>query len=205
MVTKILQYGVVVGLLAALVGGTAYILTRPAEAYAVRGGEHTAVAQAGGDAGSDRGNGYRAAERVTSSNQGRGRQAVMNNDSNVPGSGQGGGNGIGGPGTGSGPNAAESEMHDWLTVQGVVLVADNELTIQTANEELLIGMGQAWYREQAGFTVAVGDEVIVYGFHEDGEFKAGTVENRTTGDTLTLRDVTGRPMWAGNGNQRNRP
>ena len=37
------------------------------------------------------------------------------------------------------------------------------------------------------------------GFYEDGEFKAGTVENLTTGETIILRDETGRPMWAGAG------
>jgi len=210
MVRKILQYGVIVGLVAVLVGGMVYILARPAAAQAERGWERATVAPAGqttdgigggpGNSGG-RGNAYRVAEGGALLDREYSRQSAAN----VNGGGQGVGNGAGGPGTGSGPNATEPEIHDWLTVQGTVLVADNELTIQTSTGELIIGMGQAWYREQAGFTVAVGDEVVVYGFDEDEEFKAGTVENRTTGDTIMLRDATGRPMWAGNGNNRNRP
>ena len=41
------------------------------------------------------------------------------------------------------------------------------------------------------------------GFYEDGEFKAGTVENLTTGETIVLRDEAGRPMWSGQGRLKN--
>ncbi|MFP3897152.1 MAG: hypothetical protein ACLFV5_10015 [Anaerolineales bacterium] len=37
------------------------------------------------------------------------------------------------------------------------------------------------------------------GFYKDGEFKAGTVENTTTGETITLRDLNGHPIWMGQG------
>ncbi|MCD6344029.1 MAG: hypothetical protein J7M17_00285, partial [Anaerolineae bacterium] len=76
----------------------------------------------------------------------------------------------------------------------------------TAEGDVLVGMGQSAYRED--FALEVGDEVTVLGFHEDGEFKAGTVENLTTDETITLRDETGRPLWAGRGrlkNQEQRP
>ena len=82
-----------------------------------------------------------------------------------------------------------------------VIVVDDEITIQTAEGQVLVGMGQSAYRE--GFELKVGDEITVLGFHEDGEFKAGTVENLTTGETITLRDETGRPMWAGQGRLKN--
>jgi len=38
---------------------------------------------------------------------------------------------------------------------------------------------------------------------EDGEFKAGQVENLGTGESIVLRDTSGRPMWAGRGNRKN--
>jgi len=62
-------------------------------------------------------------------------------------------------------------------------------------------MGQSAY--WSSFRLSVGDEIVVRGFHEDGEFKAGTVENVTTGETITLRDASGRPMWAGGGQLQN--
>jgi hypothetical protein len=86
---------------------------------------------------------------------------------------------------------------EWETLTGTVTVVDSEITVQTAQGEILIGMGQFAYRE--GFGLEVGDQVSVVGFYEDGEFKAGTVENLSTGETIVLRDETGRPMWAGQG------
>jgi hypothetical protein len=82
-----------------------------------------------------------------------------------------------------------------------VTAADNEIAIQTAEGEVIVGLGQASYRE--GFALKVGDEVTIAGFYEDDEFKAGTIENLTTGQTITLRNETGRPMWAGRGRLQN--
>ena len=56
-----------------------------------------------------------------------------------------------------------------------------------------------WYSEERGFKVNVGDEVSIEGYHEDGEFKAGTVENLTEGTSIVLREASGRPMWSGQG------
>lgn len=90
------------------------------------------------------------------------------------------------------------------TVRGEVISSASEIVVRTADgEEILVGLGQAWYREQAGFTVAVGDEVVIVGFYEEGEFKAVSAENVTTGERLALRDTSGRPAWAGEGNRRN--
>lgn len=193
MLNKLLGYGVVTVLLVALVGGTVYILARPSGAQAERGLLREADGQSGGYQGGGRG----AVEGQGSDDCEDGTQGSGNEN--------GGGRNGGGQGAGGGQAAAETEVHDWLTVQGTVMVADNELTVQTTDGEVVVGLGQAWYREEAGFVVNVGDEVTVEGFYEDGEFKARTVEDRTTGAAITLRDATGRPMWAGRGNLQNRP
>jgi hypothetical protein len=83
---------------------------------------------------------------------------------------------------------------EWVTLTGRVTVVDSEMTLQTTEGEVLVGMGQSAYRESFG--LEVGDEVSVAGFYEDGEFKARTVETLATGETIVLRDETGRPMWA---------
>ena len=90
---------------------------------------------------------------------------------------------------------------EWETLTGEVTVVDGEITVQTAEGEVVVGLGQASCRE--GFALEVGDEVSVTGFYEDGEFKAGTVENLTTGETIVLRDEAGRPMWSGQGRLKN--
>ncbi len=111
-----------------------------------------------------------------------------------------GANGRGQGAAGQGSNVVVGTV-EWETVTGIVTVVDSEITVQTAQGEIVVGMGQSAYRES--FELAVGDQVSVLGFYEDGEFKAGTVENLTTGETITLRDETGRPMWAGRGQLRN--
>ncbi len=63
-----------------------------------------------------------------------------------------------------------------------LIVSNGELTVTTDQGDILIGLGQQWYREQADFVVKVGDQVRIRGYYEDGEFKAGTVENLSLGD-----------------------
>jgi len=98
-------------------------------------------------------------------------------------------------GTGQGRNETVRSV-EWETLTGKVIVVDGDITVETAEGEVLVGLGRA---DREGFALEVGDEVSVTGFHEDGEFKAGTVENLTTGQTLVLRDETGRRGGAGRG------
>ena len=95
--------------------------------------------------------------------------------------------------------APEAQAEDWLTVTGTAVSVEGELVLETDQGEVLVGLGPEWYRETQGMSIAVGDSVTVHGFFEDEEFKAASVENLTTGETLMLRDETGRPMWAGRG------
>lgn len=202
MTKKVLSYGVVGLLVVVLLAGIGYILLNPT----------AAVAQGLTDG----------------QGEGQGRNRSVSNSTEMadasgqgqPGQGQGRGNrdaaeqrqgASGGAGTfdGSGRNSGAGQGRnetvrniEWETLTGKVSVVDHEVTIQTAGGEVLIGMGQSAYWE--GFELAVGDEITVLGFHEDGEFKARTVENLATGETLTLRDETGRPIWAGQGQLKNR-
>lgn len=101
---------------------------------------------------------------------------------------------------GQGRNAVVRNV-TWETMTGTVISIDHEATIQTAAAEVLLGMGPSTY--WVDFGLVVGDKITVVGFYEDGEFKAGTIENLATGATLTLRDETGRPVWAGQTQLRN--
>ena len=163
---------------------------------------------------SDAGQGRGRGEEVTAKAQGRGTGAGRSENTLPSDAGQGRGQESGG----SGGGRSESESRDgqgagnspiernpaWEELRGTVVEYDHEMTVATADGEVLVGMGQSSYVETQGFQASKGDVVIVYGFHEDGEFKAGQVENLTQGKTLVLRDQDGRPMWAGNGNGKNR-
>lgn len=191
MTKKALSYGVVGLLAVALLAG--YTLLNPIQVLAGPGSP-------GG-----RGAGRRAAvewdgnepEMFNQNAYGR-SEAVQDREASGAGAFDGSGRISG---AGQGRNETE-RIVEWETLTGKVSVVDHEVTIQTAGGEVLIGMGHSAYRE--GFALEVGDEITVLGYHEEGEFKARTVENLATGETLTLRDETGRPIWAGKGELKNR-
>ena len=192
MLKKVVSYGVVGLLAAVLVGGSAYIFLRPEDAQAQSGGQGWRDQEQASQLESGKG--------IDPSYQGQGQgRGAGGGGLQSPSRGQGQGRGQG-LGQGSEQNLAEGAatgVADWETLQGIVTVVDDEITVQTDAGDLVVGLGQAAYREASSFELAVGDEVLINGFDEDGEFKAGFVENLTTGQTITLRDESGRPMWAG--------
>jgi hypothetical protein len=193
MIGKIATIGIVGLLAAALIGGSAYVILRPSEVQAQqeRGGRgqsgQTYALEPGG------GNGY--------------------GTENTPGQGAGGGNGKGngsaaapsngtGRGSGSDVSSAAYPVTEWLTLSGEVIArVDDELTIQTADGELVVHLGPEWYWDAEGIGLSAGDQVQVTGFYEEDEFEVARVENTTTGESVTLRDDSGRPLWAGRGRQ----
>ncbi len=213
MSTK-LGAALVILLAVALVVGTGYLLVRPAAAETLG-----ALGQRGDGSGLQQGGPWTEGRGAA----GYGNRAAENCVNGCTGSGatgprgmQGGGfnqerteqglrsngqqaQGMRGP---FNPVGTTDHADEWQTLEGKVTGVDTDMTMKTADGTVVVGLGQSWYREQAGFTLKMEDEVVVTGFYEDGEFKAGTIENQTTGETLVLRDETGRPMWAGQGMQR---
>jgi hypothetical protein len=94
----------------------------------------------------------------------------------------------------------QSEVAEWITVQGTVTAVDlNALMIETVDGEMMaVQLGPEHYWTAQGLTLAAGDKVEVTGFYEDGtSFNAGSVTLLDSGATLALRDTDGRPLWAG--------
>ena len=177
MLKKILGYGVV-GLLAlTLVGGTVFIVASPSGTRTEQGQSHIVEASAESVPVQERG-------RAQTDTAGTGYRGGQNNtplDDNI---------------------MIDSAL---LTVRGIATEVDNDLILRTESGDLLVGLGPAHYREQAGFAIRTGDELEINGFNEDDEFKAVNVQNLTNGMSIVLRDSGGRPMWAGQGNLRNQP
>ncbi len=118
--------------------------------------------------------------------------------------GQGTSNGQGGQGTTTNPNPGtpQANVTAYETLIGVVQNFDGvgiSLTT-TDGAAVWVQFGQSRYVSAQGVTFNVGDNVTVTGFYENGQFQASTVVNTTTGQTLTLRDASGRPLWAGGDN-----
>lgn len=193
MIGKTITMGLVGLLVAALVGGSAYILLRPndGQVAAATAGYNRAT-----QAGSQQGNG----------NQGGGqRQRQVETEQRAPGLGaaSGGGQGRQRNNDAYSEPLADHPSQTWITLRGVVATLDNGiLTIETDDGTTQVHLGPEWYWESEAITLAVGDSVAATGFYEDDAFEVARVENLTSGEAVTLRDETGRPLWAGRGNGR---
>ena len=197
MYRKAFVYGVVGVLALALVAGTMVILLRPAEAQAGeltrRGGQGQQAVQGatcedsrergvgGFGAGADRWDESASQRAAGRSSNTAGQGAPRERSQSYP------------------VSEADHPEASWVLLAGIITEVDGEVTVQSDTGLVVVGLGPEWYREDTAFTVTEGDEVVVAGFYEDGEFKAGTIDNVSTGVSLDLRDETGRPLWAGRG------
>jgi hypothetical protein len=194
MINKVLSYGAIGLLTIALVAGTGYILLSPDQA------------QAGSGSPGGQGRGAAAAldnERPQGTNQGAyGRSETTQSRGYSGNRALDIENTAGGRGRGYSTSQSRSAaLVEWETLTGTVTITDDGIAVQTTEGEVIVGLGQAPYRED--FALEAGDDVTITGFYEGGEFKVGTIENLTTGQAITLRDEAGRPMWAGRGRFQN--
>jgi hypothetical protein len=87
---------------------------------------------------------------------------------------------------------------EWITLTGEVLAFERDLAIRTADGEMIMHLAPTWYWGTYGISLNPGDRVELSGFYDqDSEFATGRIENLTTGQSVTLRDDTGRPLWTG--------
>jgi hypothetical protein len=212
MIGKIVKIGIVGLLAATLIGGSAYVVLRPNEAQAQQ--ENVGRGQSGREYAAEPGGGkgYGAAENAldqgTGGGNGKGNSAATASGNGAgqergQGNGQGAGSGKGSSGE-SGGSGEGYPATEWITVSGEVIArVDGELTIQTADGERVVHLGPEWYWEAEGIALEAGDSAEVTGFYEGDEFEVARVGNTTTGESVTLRDDSGRPMWAGRGRQGN--
>ncbi|MBU0704338.1 MAG: hypothetical protein KKC18_10785, partial [Chloroflexi bacterium] len=177
MVKTILGYGIASLLAVSLLAGTGYILLNPTDAQAERnlidGQEQGQGRGRGGDWQDDidMGNGTAAY------GQGRGNersgleapaQVADGRSEATQGRGAFDGGAFGGAGAfdgrGQGQGRGENETVrtvEWETLTGEVTALGSDITIQTAEGQVLVGMGQSAYRESFG--LEVGDEITVLG------------------------------------------
>jgi hypothetical protein len=189
MLTKILTGGFVLLMVGAVIAG-AIAVFGPSEEHVsaearTRGQMSSAEHAGNASQGQDQGAGGQGQGLGRGRGQGLGQSQEQ---------GQGQGQGLG-QGQAEGSETYTTPV-DMETIEGVV-IETNELVIETApGETVQVGLGPIAYREEQGFELA--------GYWEDGEFKATLLENLTTNQSITLRDSSGRPMWAGQGRGQNR-
>ncbi len=138
--------------------------------------------------------------------QQRGRSNTLISDAETGSSlsaGRGSGKaGVGGRGqSATSQNPTADHPDDWEQVFGEVLsVNETALHLALPDAETFVIEGQSWrYAQALGFTAQIGDEISISGFLENDEFKIGSLENMSSEQVVTLRDPSGRPVWAGGG------
>jgi hypothetical protein len=129
--------------------------------------------------------------------RGNGRRIALAEE--APSSGQ-----AGSWGGGKARSEAAPEVDDdreWINTTGTVVSLDgSELVLRTQDGALVTaGLGQLRYWESLGIVLQAGDEVRLVGFTEGEELEVQGLTVASTGQTVVLRDETGRPPWAGGG------
>ncbi len=98
------------------------------------------------------------------------------------------------------PGVAQAGDLELFTVEGVVLSLDaTALVISLDGQETFEIANRAWmFAQEQGYYPQPGDLLRLTGFFEaEDHFEVSRIENLTTGDTILLREDSGRPMWAG--------
>jgi uncharacterized protein YdeI (BOF family) len=100
-------------------------------------------------------------------------------------------------GTGTG----QAQVDEWLTLEGIVVSVDQDaLVVRTVAGEQVVVENRPWsYAQQQGFAAQPGDQVTLVVFYEDETLEVGHIADASNGQTVQLRDETGRPMWVGRG------
>ncbi len=138
-------------------------------------------------------------------NQGNGNEQSLNQSQGY-GKGQGaGGNGNGIENNPVNAGEGQAQVTNALVLEGTVTQVDEDILVleTSAGETIEVSNRAWWYASDAGFAVQVGNQLRVSGFYEsEDQFEVISMENLTNGQSVSLREETGRPMWAGGGRGR---
>lgn len=95
----------------------------------------------------------------------------------------------------------EANVTEWQTVVGTVSSVDASRLEVTLNDGSSVEVGgRAWQlATEQSFTANAGDSVTLHGFAENGVFQVSQIDNHSNGQIVSLRDTSGRPLWAGRG------
>lgn len=92
---------------------------------------------------------------------------------------------------------------DWVSLSGQVInVGAEALEIQTETAGILEISGRSWrFSQEIGYVPVEGNEVVVQGFYENGEYKVSTIQDLSNEQIIQLRDEYGKPAWGGGGSK----
>lgn len=76
------------------------------------------------------------------------------------------------------------------------------ITVKTETETYAVHLGPKWYLDKQAVQLKIGDKVVVKGSKVRIDSKQTLIAKDVVkdGNTLNLRDQTGKPVWSGKGN-----
>jgi hypothetical protein len=83
------------------------------------------------------------------------------------------------------------------TLMGTLVQKDDEWGFKVGENVFDIHLGPSEYRTDRGFTLKNGEQATIKGFVYQNHVSVSSIE--TGGRSITLRDQSGRPAWAGQG------
>ena len=103
---------------------------------------------------------------------------------------------------GSNGGEPQAQVDEWVTLEGTLMsFQGGNMTMSTADGSIVsFQTGQPRFFSAQGITFQVGDQIVVVGFYNAEQFKAGDITQVSTGARVMLLDPNGRPLWAGPGN-----
>ncbi|MCD4671223.1 MAG: hypothetical protein K8R77_01050 [Anaerolineaceae bacterium] len=152
-----------------------------------------------------------SAENRSEANTGKGRYAESNdvNDLQTRIAEYQGGNGQGRRAgsenqaemSGEPLNLAEEQFTGMVELNGSINSVDltEDVLIDTDGGQIILEGRSLSFAVSQGFNAQMGDEVLLEGFYEGTDFEIVQITNLTSGLVTTLREPTGRPLWAGGG------
>lgn len=98
-------------------------------------------------------------------------------------------------------NLAAEQFTQLVSLEGKISNVDmsEEVLIETSDGQIILEGRALSFAVTQGFDAQAGDDVLLEGFFEDDEFEIVQITNQTNGLVTTLREPTGRPLWAGGG------
>lgn len=102
---------------------------------------------------------------------------------------------------GEGLGVGQAEVGEWLTFQGTVTsVTSGGLLLALADSGEISLTGRPWrFIQEQGGVFQAGDTTTLTAFYEGSDIEVGQIVNEATGQSITVRDENGRPLWAGQG------
>ena len=97
----------------------------------------------------------------------------------------------------------QADVDETFLFDGFIQEVNEDYMVVEASDgsQIVVENRAWWYASDAGFLASVGDELSVTGFYDDdGAFEVISMENETQNSNVVVRDDSGRPLWAGNGN-----